>query len=328
MFEINPLMKILKENAKTFSDRRELDTLLESETSAVNNAMVSNLYKSAIEKAHIDFQDIPESKGDLTKYSGYKSMVDTVALLTELSRKMNVKLSELDTIRDAMSALVSHRELFEKGFRLDKEFIILQYNTLVYACVEAISVVISSYVDFVKRPDKVEFSIEKDVRSNGTITLSNLEKFNKTVKQGQFTKVLTTIINTGNEKLIGAETLVVPLLIMGGVAVLVPLIRELVFSFYHSRMQLSDYLNQQAALLEMNKENMKASNMSASERNAIVKKQQAHIEKLRRIADKVKVHTIMGDTKASMEIAKQNKNWTIGEVKSQAASANGGLMLL
>lgn len=328
MLGLNPVMKILMENAKTFSDRREIDSLLESETSAVNNAMVSNLYKSAIEKAHIDFQDIPESKGDLTKYSGYKSMADTVALLKELSRKMNVKISELETISDAMNALVAHRELFEKGFRLDKEFVILQYNTLVYACVEAISVVISSYVDFVKRPDKVEFTIDKDVRSNGTITLGNLEKFNKTVKQGQFTKVLTSIINSGNEKLIGAETLVIPALILGGVTVLVPLIRELVFSFYHSRMKLSDYLNQQAALLEMNKETIKASSLSATERNAIVKKQQQHIEKLRRIADKVKVHTTMGDTKASMEIAQQNKNWTIGEVKSQAANAGGGLMLL
>lgn len=327
--QMNPAMKILMENAKTFADRNKISALMESELKAVNNTMVSNLYNSAISKAHVDFDDIPHSKGDITKYSGYKSMMEILTLVREIASKHSVKIPEVDVVTTAISNIAVYRESFEKGFRLDKEFVILQYNTLVYACIEATSVIVSSYVDFVKRPDRNEFTIIQNTRRGGHASIQNLERFNQAVKQGEFSKVLNSVINSGKEALIGVDDLVVPTIILGGVLVIVPLIRELIFSFYYSRMKISDYLKHQAMLLEINKENLESVKMSAKERNAIVKKQTQQIEKLRRLSDAIKVDSTMSDNKATIEMGKENKHWTIDEVKTQSAGSDtNGFQLL
>jgi hypothetical protein len=329
MREMNAGLKILMENAKTFSQRNEIMGLMESEMQAVNNSMISNLYKSAIEKAHVDFEDIPESKGDITRYSGYQSMVQSLDIIDEIATKHGVKVPEVETVRDAIKNVALYREQFERGFRMEKEFIVLQYNALVYACVESTSVLISSYVDFVKRPDRVEFSIIRNAKHGGHASVQNLARFNHAVKQGDFTKVMNTVLNSGKEGFVGLDSMVVPALIIGGVLVLVPLVREIIFGYYYSRMRISDYLAQQAMLLEINKQNIQASTMSAKEKNAIIKKQADKITKLRRMSDAIKVDRTMADSKASIEMNKENKNWTIEDVKSQSASTDsGGFQLL
>jgi hypothetical protein len=327
--ELNPAMQILIENAKTFADRNEIRGLMESEIKAVNNTMITNLYKSAIEKSHIDFEDIPNSKGDVTRYSGYKSMVDTLALVKEIASKHNAKIPEIETVEDALNNIIAFRESFDKGFRLDKEFIILQYNTLVYATVEATSILVSSYVDFAKRPDRVEFTIMRDSKRGGYSAIQNLAKFNMAVKKGDYSKVMNAVIKSGKEGLVGVDDMVIPALIIGGVLAIVPAIRELIFGFYYSRMKLSDYLEQQAQLLEINRQSIEASQMSAKEKNQIIKKQQAKINDLRRLSDKIKVDRTMSDNKAAVALQSENKNWTIGDVKTQSASMdNNGFQLL
>jgi len=325
----NYAFKILLENARTFSDRNKITALMENEVQSVNNAMVSNFYKSALEKAHVDFEDIPNSKGDITRYSGYQSMAETLDLIEQIADKNNVKIAEIEVIKDAIKNIATYRESFEKGFRLEKEFIILQYNTLVYACVEATSIMISSYVDFVKRPDRNEFTIVRDHIHGSHTSVQNLEKFNLAVKQGEFSKVLNAVITTGGDNLVGIDDLVVPTLIMGGVLILVPLIRELIFGFYYSRMRVSDYLAHQATLLEINKQSVQASNMPAKQKNEVIKKQAHQIQKLRKMSDTIRVDKSMADSKATVELNKENKGWTIDEVKSQAASTDSnGFQLL
>jgi hypothetical protein len=324
----NTCFKILTENAKTFTERQVITTLTESEVQSVNNTMVSNLYKSAIEKAHIDFDDIPQSKGDVTRYLGYKSLTQSIEILKEISSKNDTKIPELEIVENALNNIVMYREAFEKGFRLNKEFVELQYNTLVYACVESVSVLISSYVDFVKRPDKIDFVIVKDPKRGGSVSIQNLEKFNLTVKKGDFSKTINAVINSGKEGLIGVDDIIIPALILGGVISLVPMIRELMFLFYYSRMKVSDYLKQQAALIEINKQSVLSSSVSIKEKNAILKKQSEKIHSLQSLSDKIKVDKVMSENKSNVEISKQNKSWSIGEIQSQAATNDLGFQLM
>lgn len=324
----NTCFKILTENAKTFTERQVITTLTESEVQSVNNTMVSNLYKSAIEKAHIDFDDIPQSKGDVTRYLGYKSLTQSIEILKEISSKNDTKIPELEIVENALNNIVMYREVFEKGFRLNKEFVELQYNTLVYACVESVSVLISSYVDFVKRPDKIDFVIVKDPKRGGSVSIQNLEKFNLTVKKGDFSKTMNAVVNSGKEGLIGVDDIIIPALILGGVISLVPMIRELMFLFYYSRMKVSDYLKQQAALIEINKQSVLSSSVSIKEKNAILKKQNEKIHSLQALSDRIKVDKVMSENKSNVEISKQNKSWSIGEIQSQTATNDLGFQLM
>jgi len=325
MFYTNEAIKILLENATTLSERNEITTLTEQESVKVNNAMVTNLYKSAIEKAHVDFEDIPNSAGNITRYSGYKSLMETIELLKSLAAKGGTKIPELDTVEQAISNIIAGREIFEKGFVFEKDFIILQYNTLVFAVVEAVSIIISSYVDFVKRPDRVEFVILKSKDRSGSLAIKNLEKFNAVFKSGEFSKVNNAVIQSGRENLVGsvtATTITTPILVVAGALAIVPIIRELIFLYYYSRMRLSDFLEQQAALLEINKTNVQASTLPAAKKNQVLKKQDETIKKLQQLSDKVKVNRATSEQSTVKEIKKENTKWTINEVKTQAASTD------
>ena len=87
MFERSPIIDILLENCESYSERREVLGLTEADLHNVNNNMVGKLFNSALSKAHIDYEDIPKSKGDITKYSGYKSMMECLELLKDISLK-------------------------------------------------------------------------------------------------------------------------------------------------------------------------------------------------------------------------------------------------
>lgn len=320
-------MKILLENAKTFSERNEITSLLESEAHAIDNMMVTNLYKSAISKTHIDFGNIPESKGDVTKYSGYASMNEVLKLIGDIANAQNVQLPEVDTVNTALDNLVANRELFVRGFKLDKEFVIFQYNILVYAAVEATSTIISSYVEYIKRPDAIDFKIIKNPLHGGAVSILNLDKFNKAVKNGDFSKAINVVLKSGRENFAGAAAMGV--LITGAVLSIVPIMRELIFAFYYSRMKLSDYLKQQAELLEINKQSIDASTRSARDKQKIVKAQSKRIHFLNTVADKIKVDAKLSGKEAGIELKKENKNWTLGSVQAEKASTdNNGFQLI
>lgn len=323
-------LKVLLENAKTFEERRNVVALTEGEISAVNNAMVTNLYKSAIEKAHIDFDDIPNSKGDVTRYSGYNSMREVITILRELSSKNNVVISELDTVETALNNIVAFRESFERGFMVEKDFVVLQYCVLVYACVESTSIIISSYVDFIKRVDREEFTLLKGKDKAGGLCIENLTRFNQAVSKGEYSKVMNNVLENGKEGFLGVDDVLVPVAIVGAVLLIVPLIRELIFAFYYSRMKVSDYLEQQALFLEINSQNVQASStLSTKRKTEVLKKQSSYVTKLRSMSDKIKVQQKLADTEATKKIASENKSWTIDEVKTQGASIdNTGFKLL
>ncbi|NNV04712.1 hypothetical protein, partial [Brevibacillus sp. MCWH] len=125
---ISPAVKIVLENAKTFSERNEVvELLLENKNPYVSNTLVTNLYKSVLDKSYIDFGNIPESKGDLTKYEGYKNMMEVISIVKELSEKYDTKIPELNIVETTIENIITYRDIFEKGFKMNKSFIILQY---------------------------------------------------------------------------------------------------------------------------------------------------------------------------------------------------------
>lgn len=328
---ISPAVKIVLENAKTFSERNEVfELLLENKNPYVSNTLVTNLYKSVLDKSYIDFGSIPESKGDLTKYEGYKNMMEVISIVKELSEKYDTKIPELNIVETAIENIITYRDIFEKGFKMNKSFIILQYNTLVLSCVHAVSSILISYVDFVKRPDKVEFSIINNSKFHlDKLLFKNLEDFNESVKKGDFGKVLRNTLNEGSMNFTG--TLFVGTMgIVLSLMVVIPLIRELIFLFYYSRTKVSQYLEHQAEFLEMNKNNIQLSNLPANKKKEIIEKQEKLADKLREISEFFRVSHKMSENKAVIQMDKENKTWTLSELKSSSVSTddNTGIRLL
>jgi hypothetical protein len=314
---VNYVENILISNTKDLSERRIIHALTESDKFAVNNVMINNLYQSALNKAHVDFEDIPNSAGDITRYSGFNTMVSVLNLIRDIATKSNDKIEELDTVRTAIDNIITYRDLYEKGFKLQKQFIILHYNTLVYACVEATSSLVSSFIDYIKRPDKVEFVQIKNTKIGNTVCTDNLTLFNNEVKSGNYAKILTAILQTNEEGFTGGAA-VISALIIGGLLVIVPIIRELIFYFYYSRVKLSDYLLQQATLLEMQKANIESNAvMTNTTKKEIMAKQTERINTLRNLSNKISVDYAMSKNKASDDIHKEDKGWSIDKMPKE-----------
>ena len=312
------IKKILLRNATSFKDRNAIIAMEATEEERVDNIMVSKLYELAIAKSHIDFDDIPDTKGDITKYVGYANMVDSLTLVKNLAKQQNAKIKEIEIVETAINHIVSYRAQFTKGFLIDKEFIILLYNLLVSSCVTATSVIIASYVDFIKSPTKVEFTIVKGANKMGHTSIQSLQQFNASVKSGDFGKVLNTI-SGDKENLLGGSAALIPIMILGGMAMIVPLLRELTYYFYFSRMKTADFLRHQAELLEINKDAVKGSNLPANKKKEVLKKQAQAAKHMSDFANKIAVDSRGTEKMVDREIEKENRTIHIKDVQSQAS---------
>lgn len=312
MVQRNYMMDILTENATTFSDKAKLNMLTEAEQAVINNKMIGNIYQSTLKKRDIDFDNIPLTKGDIQKFNGYDNIMGTLSTLKQLSSKFGIKIEEINIIETAVSNIRVYKSVFERGFALDKDFLIMYYNSLVYTCVESTSLVLSSYVEYVKTVNSIEFTLKKGKGIAGNVCINNLKKFNQSVKTGEFSKFANAMLDKNKQNFVGGTAATIAI----GLAVaIVPIARELIYYAYESRMNISEFLEQQAAFLEMNKVRLNSSDMEARQRNSVLAKQGEVIKKLEKYADRVRVNHKLSNKNATNKIKQDNKAWTINSVE-------------
>ena len=313
MLQRNYCINILLENASSFTEKSQIQKLTEAEQAVVNDRMVGNLYQSALKKGHINFDRIPTSKGDIQRVDGYQNMLATLNVLRGLSKKFGISIPEIEVIEDALNNIRMHKPLFDKGFRLEIDFLQTYYNTLVYACIESTSLILSSYVEYTRTVNNIEFRLRRGKGVYGNVCLDSLVKFNKQVKDGSFVKFANGLISKGSENFLGGMA-GTGLYTAGKAAVKGAVIRELIYYFYESRMQVSEYLEQQKEFLEMNEFNLNSSSMDAMKRNKILDKQRSVIGKMEKISDKIRVNQQVANKSATGKIKADNKEYTLASV--------------
>ena len=141
------------------------------------------------------------------------------------------------------------------------------------------------------------------------VLFKDLEKFNKICGNGDFDKAMDYVISQNNAKnfsgfsiAFGVSSVAV---IFGILLTIIPLIRELIFIFYFTRVKVSEYFDQQANLLLMNSYNIE-NNLSRDDKSKkeIAKKQKAIADSFKKIANKIKVNIKTGESKTKSETAK------------------------
>lgn len=304
---------LIKEYCET-PDRKTRQILLsldEADQNQVLNSLTSKLYDLIIDKVDdIDYGTIPESKGDITKIENYDQTLQCIDVITDILKQYNQKTTSIDTIRTALNNIVDRKEMFEKGFRYNIEFIMVTYCTMTLSIVSAVSFLITTCIDFIKDPssDSFEVSIDRTAlaKSKDNLLFNNLQKFNSSVSKGEFDKAMDYLINENVKKLSGMTAAY----IVGGVALtiialnIIPIIRELIFFFYYSRTRISDYFEIQAELLEINAYNVQNNpTIDKNKRKTIYQKQTKIAERFRNIANKVAVKVKKGE----LEVEKDRK---------------------
>lgn len=326
MTTFNPLedsVNILRESASSLFEKHEIEAILEDVNSPVQMKYNQKIYDAVLNKKHIDFDDIPESKGDIDQYSGTKNMKETLRIIRGMNefQKTNV-IDYVKTIEEAISNIQGLRDVYKKGFDAKNDYVMLEYCTFVYACVEATTSILYQFVDYIKKPGSQSYQIvlkNTKYRAN-LLYIQQLEKFNNVNKNmlGEYRKFLLALINNEKDNFVGS-TFMVGLATIGIVAAaIVPVTRELVYRFYNMKRKLSDTLAQQAYFLEMNK-SIVESNMdfTVEKRKRILEKQEKIKKKLMILSEKLRVDDVKSDESAKRQLNAENRNLTVQNIRKE-----------
>jgi hypothetical protein len=320
-------VNIILENSPEIS-KDELIQILEDVNSPITRKFQEKLYKSVIDKAHVDFGDIPKSAGNIRNYSGYNSMIDTINAIESLAKEEKAieVLKYVKILNDAIKNIADLSATYQKGFQCKSEYVGLEYNSYVYLCVQATTALIYGFIDVVKDPRKrlMEIKIKNSKVRADLSYFEQLQKFNAVCdKYGvEYNKSLEAMMKdkdnfTGGEIGLGVAAIVaiVPVTLLA--------IRKILSTVYNSRVKLSDYLKTQSEFLELNKACVESNQMlTEQDRNRILKDQQEKSITLKRLADKISVKARKAVTDTNRELDRENKSYSLNSLVDDVESSS------
>ena len=326
MTTFNPLqdsVNILRENASSLFEKHQIEAILEDATSPVQMKYNQKIYDAVLNKKHIDFDNIPESRGDIDQYVGTKNMKETLRIIKGMNefQKTNV-IDYVKTIEEAIANIQGLRDVYKKGFEAKNDYVMLEYCTYVYACVEATTSILYQFVDYIKSAGKQSYQIvlkNTKYRAN-LIYIQQLEKFNNVNKNmlGEYRKFLLALINNEKDNFVGSPFMVGMVTIGIVAAAIVPVTRELVYRFYNMKRKLSDTLAQQAYFLEMNRAIVESNmNFTVEKKKKILDKQEKIKKKLMILSEKLRVDDVKSDESAKRQLNAENKNLTVQNIRKE-----------
>lgn len=308
--------EIVKENA-TPQEKVQMMKMDKTDINNINATLIQNLYASVLRRKLVDFGDIPDSKGDIEKVKYYDTTMECLNILEEVSKNNNLGNIGVVDIKECLANLKKLKPQFEQGFRMNNDMVIITFNTITMACIDATSMLITEYMDYVVNSSEETMRIKgKHDKKRGMVALDSIRRFNTVTKSGNTAKSLDYILEEQRKNFAGTEVIITGVIIMGLLSI-VPIIRELIFFYYHGRVALSDYLKLQADFLEMNKLAVQSSKRSAKDKNEILRKQEAIMKKLRVAADKLAINTEDADDAVKKELKQENKLWTLDNIDKQ-----------
>lgn len=306
-----------------YRTRKVLLNINEADQNKVLESLTSKLYSSIIAKVDdIDFGSIPDSKGDITKIENYDKLIETIGIIKSILVEFRQDTTTTDTIQLAIQNIQERKDLFAKGFMYNLELPIMLYNTIVLSIVSATSLIIATSIEFVKDAGSMDYSIKFDkvayVKSKDNLLYSNLAKFNKACATKEVDKCIEHVIKNGSRQLLGDTLGIVSFMAVVGIIVsIIPIMRELIFFFFNTKQQLSDYFTIQADLLTINAEYVKQNSMmdkTDKERREIAKRQTKFADMFRKIGNDLAVDAKNADTKTKKDLKTEDRKYKLDEV--------------
>ena len=319
-------VKILTDNNTDF---KSVGTILEDVNSPVTRKFQEKLYKDVLEKKHVDFGDIPKSRGDITTYSGYSNMMDTLDTLRQLANENNASgvIKYIDIISKAVSNIQALTNIFKKGFSTRTEYVALEYNSYVYLCVEATTALIYSFVDYVKNPTTraLELKIVDNKLRADAFFFNQLDKFNniQAKMRNDYIAMLDNMCSGDKDSFIGTSTLVGIGAVIGMAVISIPITREVIYQIFNIRTKLSDYLELQSNFLEMNRARVENNDIiMPAKKKEILAKQEKLSKKLKSLSDKLKLKSAVSVKEKDNALNKKNKMLSVDNLKDEVKNSD------
>ena len=298
---------------KNYQGNKMLYNLTESEKINITDKMVVALYKSAMNKYNgIDFEYIPNAKGDITKLKNYDTLMQSIETLDNIQTQFNTKLNELQIIKESIRILQAYKKEFCLCFIQDNQFGQAIFNTIVMSIIYGVDMCINTTISFITTPKSDLNNLmanQRKYKNESSILFDNMQKINDAANSGKlkdlFDKLLTKNNFLGS---VTASTVIgIAVISLVGMAVLIIAIRELIYFFFNSRLKLADYFRKQAKFLELNIAELKSVNapQTIANKDEVIKKQQKKVDQLLKLADKFEMEFVKQQRDAEKELSKK-----------------------
>lgn len=310
------------------ASRREemnIQAILEDSNSPVRNKYLEKLFDSVIRKGHIDFDNIPDSRGNIVEYVGYTNMIEVLENILKLAvdERSQTVIEYTNIVKEAISNMRGLAPVYQNGFRAKNDYIMLEYNTFVYTIIQATSTLLYEFVDYIKTPNSqtIEIKLKNTKYRANTYYINQLSKFNTINKKMGYRQYLESLLHNGRENFTGAT--VVGLGVVAAVALaIIPVTRELVYQYYNIKSNISDCLAQQAYFLEMNKTVVEAnSDFNQQKKTAILLKQEKIKNLCMRLSEKLRVNHIKSVDSGKASLKNDNKLLTVDGIKKEISDS-------
>lgn len=269
-----------------------LTRLNEAGQNTVLMNLTSKLYDKIVSKCDdIDYGEIPATKGDITKLSKYNDMKETISIMHDILKEYNQDTGPVDELSVALSNVEARKDLFERAYRYNSELPIAMYCNVVLGIITGISYMIATSIEFIKDPGTESFRLALDkmsyAKTKDHMIYSTLKSFNKTCANKDFDRAMEAVLKASTKNFTGGVVLGgIAIGILGVILVLIPVLRELIFLFYYTRMRISDFFDIQADLLQANAYALESNTtLNKTEQKKVMAKQLKTVEHFRKISN-------------------------------------------
>lgn len=311
-----------------------LRAILEDVNSPVTQKLHAKLYQAVIDKKHIDFGDIAKSEGNIKQYSGYPSMMDTLNTLMQLAQEQKSKdvVKYATIVTTAIHNIENLSSTYARGFQMKSDYVMLEYNTYVYMCVEATTALIYDFTDYIKNVTsmKMEISIRNTNQRADLFFFQQLKAFNDVnASMGMdYRKYLDTCSNRGKDGFTGNIDEIIGIGAIVTVALsIVPITRKAISFVYKVRGDISKELQIQANFLEMNKSCVEANpGLTVDQKKKILSKQEKLKRNLESLSAKIKVKNVRAEKESATSMKSEDKMFSVDNLKDEVSSSDFQIM--
>lgn len=174
-------------NAQPAKDRLHyFDVALEG-SAETNALLLQKLYTDILAKSNIDYGQIPDSEGNLTKYSGYKLMAQSLSSLNEIFKGMDCE--ELKITNKLHDMIISCRKDFDFGYKFDIEIVKVAYCTSVLTLYQMINICIMIYTKKIQKNAGINIDLKKFKKKN-ILVIRGAKSLLKSYETGQWSRMI------------------------------------------------------------------------------------------------------------------------------------------
>lgn len=308
--------------------RKILVTINEADQNQVMGNLAAKLYDAIVNKVtDIDFGQIPASRGDITKIPNYLDMVSCLTTIRDMMVESKQSTGSADIIFLAIENMKKYQKIWEKGYVLDNEMVIVFYNTIALSIVSAISLLTSATIEFVKNPqsDVIDIELAKvaNHKTKDNLLFKNLDKFNKACRKGDIEKIFNDVLRAQRQLKEGtvikesiSAILFTGAMVLGLLSTVIPILHQLTNALYCLRQNVAEYLAGEADVIRLNAEKVQYNRAKTPEqKKKIIARQHKIADHFKKWANKLMIKANKADVEAQKQIKEDRSNKSkIGDV--------------